>query len=255
MNGTPIGFDRRLKLEWLDATAAALAERLSPDEVRVRLDGVLAGHVSGLSVHSARGKTKTVLMHIWALVPDRLWSLRDAGLDLLQDASPTERLALHWGMCVTTYPFFRAVAENVGRLIQLQGSVSLAELTTRVREAWGDRSTLDRAAQRILRSMVDWGVLGEGTRKGEFRDAESPPLVVGGRRGAWLLAAAALAARESTVPLAQLHRSLALFPFDVSATAEQIEAFGGLRVVRQGVDREVGVVQEFREKPPLRALG
>jgi len=60
----PIGFDRKIQLGWLDATAGWAAEGLSPREIRNRLDEVLAGKVAGSGSHSARGKTKTVLLHI-----------------------------------------------------------------------------------------------------------------------------------------------------------------------------------------------
>jgi hypothetical protein len=242
MNGHPIGFDRRIRLEWLDAAAAAVAEGLSPDEVRARLAKELAGQVAGSSFNSAMGKTKTVLVHVWVLVPERLRPLRDQGLELLQDAVPHERLAVHWGMCLATYPFFYGVAETIGRLLQLQGSVSLAELTQRMRESWGDRSTLDRAAQRVMRSMVDWGVLAEAVGKGELQRPERPQLALSGRRGAWLLAAAAFGSRQNAIPISNLRRSLVLYPYEVEATVEQLEAIGGLRVVCEGVDRHVVTV-------------
>lgn len=46
------------------------------------------------------------------------------GDDALPDLRP-----LHWGMCLTTHPFFRDVAAVSGRLLSLQGSVALAMIT------------------------------------------------------------------------------------------------------------------------------
>ena len=80
-----VGFDRKIHLSWLDATADWASQGLPAADIRNRLDRLLAGQVAGIGSHSARGKTMTVLMHVWVLVPDTLLPLRDDGLVLLRD--------------------------------------------------------------------------------------------------------------------------------------------------------------------------
>ena len=116
-----VGFDRKIHLSWLDATADWASQGLPAAEIRKRLDRLLDGQVAGIGSHSARGKTMTVLMHVWVLVPDTLVPLRDDGLLLLRDRGEDSRLPLHWGMCLAGYPFFRDVAATTGRLLSLQG--------------------------------------------------------------------------------------------------------------------------------------
>ena len=120
-----IGFDRKIRLSWLDATADWAVQGLSVAAIRDRLDRLLDGQVAGNGSHSARGKTMTVLMHLWVLVPDTLVPLRDDGRALLRDTVERSRLPLHWGMCLATYPFFRDVAATTGRLLSLQGRAPL----------------------------------------------------------------------------------------------------------------------------------
>ena len=117
-----VGFDRKIHLSWLDATADWASQGLPAADIRQRLDRLLDGQVAGIGSHSARGKTMTVLMHVWVLVPDTLVPLRDDGLLLLRDWGEDSRLPLHWGMCLAGYPFFRDVASTTGRLLSLQGS-------------------------------------------------------------------------------------------------------------------------------------
>ena len=185
MNHKLVGFDRKIHLSWLDATADWAAQGLPAADIRKRLDRLLDGQVAGIGSHSARGKTMTVLMHVWVLVPDTLVPLRDDGLLLLRDRGEESRLPLHWGMCLAGYPFFRDVASTTGRLLSLQGSAALSQIVRRMTESWGTRSTVTRAVQRIVRSFVAWGVVMETEERGIIAPA---PKIAAARRGSRRLA-------------------------------------------------------------------
>jgi hypothetical protein len=159
---TTIGFDRRIDVEWLDAAAGRVADGHSPADVREFLWGLLDGVVGGDTVHSARGKTLTVLMRIWVAVPPTAEPVRAAAIKNICSASSGERLAMHWATSVACYPFFAEVAAHVGKLLALNGDANLSQIVRRMTETWGDRSTLPRAVQRVIRSMVQWGALREG---------------------------------------------------------------------------------------------
>ena len=183
-----VGFDRKIHLSWLDATADWASQGLPAAEIRKRLDRLLDGQVAGIGSHSARGKTMTVLMHVWVLVPDTLVPLRDDGLLLLRDRGEDSRLPLHWGMCLAGYRFFRDVAATTGRLLSLQGRAPLSQIVRRMTESWGARSTVRRAVQRVVRSFVAWGVVVETGKQGIF--APAPRIAVHDPAvGAWLLEA------------------------------------------------------------------
>ena len=93
-----IGFDRKISLRWLDATAEWTAQGLAAPAIRGQLERLLDGQVAGEGSHSARGKTMTVLLHVWTAVPDAVAPLRDDGLALLLGRGGRERLPLHWGI-------------------------------------------------------------------------------------------------------------------------------------------------------------
>jgi hypothetical protein len=229
---TTIGFDRRIDIEWLDAAAGRIAADHSPAEVREFLWSLLEGVVGGDTVHSARGKTLTVLMRIWVTVPPNAEPLRATAIKRIRLASSEERLAMHWAMSVACYPFFAEVAAHVGKLLALNAHANLSQIVRRMTETWGDRSTLPRAIQRVLRSMVQWGALRESGEKGIFM--QPARLIVLSEGPAELLVWAVLVSHGSGMGLTQATSHSALFPFDVRLNSSSARKSDQLRVLRQG---------------------
>lgn len=232
-----IGFDRRLDIEWLDAAAAQAADGSSPSEIREYIWNLLEGVVSGDKSNSARGKTSTVLNHIWGDVPTGAISLRDRAAEQLSTASADERIALHWAMMVATYPIFTDVAASAGKLLILQGNFSLAQLTRRLVRIWGERSTLIRAAQRIIRSMIDWGVLRDTETKGIYERAPGARFV-GSDIAILLVEALLIDAEEESLPFDQLVGNSAIFPFEIALNAGDLRNVSSFQVHRQGLDTD-----------------
>ena len=248
-----IGFDRKLSLSWLDATADWTAQGLPAAAIRKRLDRLLDGQVAGGGPHSARGKTMTVLLHLWVLIPDELGPLRDDGIDLLRGRSGRDRLPVHWGMCLATYPFFRDVAATTGRLLALQGRAALAQIVRRTTESWGARSTVTRAAQRIVRSFVGWGVLAETGERGIF--APAPRIAVhDGGTAAWLLEAGIAAAGHREYPLRSLAGQASFYPLDLRLAARDVRLRPRLALHHRGIDGPVVTWQQAAQSDPSAAL-
>ena len=92
-NKRVIGFDRTIKLEWLQVTASWVAQGADEKEVWIRLEDLLQAAIGG---SEARRKTKTVLLHVWVNVPGILLPMRNEGLNLLQIVPHAQRLTVHW---------------------------------------------------------------------------------------------------------------------------------------------------------------
>jgi hypothetical protein len=229
---TTIGFDRTIDVEWLDAAAGRAARGQPPAEVREFLWKFLEDLIPGDTNSSGRGKTLTVLTRIWLAVPPKSMPLRDAALPRLQSATGEQRIAIHWAMAIGTHPFFHDVVANVGKLLILNGEVNRSQIKRRMTDSWGDRSTLERTIQHVLRSVRQWGLLHDGSEKGSL---VAPPhrIRVGDEIGE-LLFHAILLSRGSGLPLSQLVTHPALFPFDVRLNAAILRQSRHLCVVRQG---------------------
>lgn len=234
-----IGFDRKIQLDWLDATAGWAGQALSAGDIRLHLDRLLEGKVASGGDRSARDKTRTVLMHIWVDVSSALRPLRNEGLALFQSREALVRLPLHWGMCLATYPFFRDITGTAGRLLELQGTVALSQVTRRVAEIWGERSTVTRATQRVIRSLVLWEVLRETDARGVF--APAPRMTVAGDDGlvVWLVEAALSGSDYQGRPLRSLLSSATFFPFEVQVSRRDLVKHPRLELHRQGLDEEM----------------
>lgn len=227
-----IGMDRPLQLDWLDAAAGRLAAGDTPKIARKHVWDMLEGVVAGSTPYTARGKTLTVLGRVWLTPPASATALRDSALKLLAQASADERLAVHWAMLSSTYPFFVDVAGLIGKSLSLNGEVALAQLTRRLVDTWGDRSTLRPAAQRITRSMVQWGALRESKVRGAFISAAKRITVP--TQVAELLVEGLLISHGSGMPFGQLRAHPALFPFILQLDMNRLRRHPRLRISRQG---------------------
>lgn len=237
-----IGLDRLVKIEWLDAAAGRLASGDTPKAAREYVWDLLEGVVAGATAHAARGKTLTVISRVWLTPPIGVATMRDAAVRVLPLASADERLAIHWAMLCATYPFFMDIAGLVGKSIGLNGEVALAQLIRRLVDTWGDRSTLRPAAQRLVRSMVQWGALREGERVGLYL-APQKKIVVASAIGELLLEGLLVAAQRG-MSLSQLVNHPAVFPFGLRTDLTTLRGSERLRVHRQGdqtdfVEREI----------------
>jgi hypothetical protein len=229
---TTIGFDRKIAIEWLDAAAGRVASGQTPGDARKFLWDFLEGTVAGESSNSGRGKTLTVLSRIWVLVPEQAKPLREAALQCITSATGEQRVAIHWAMVIGTYPFFRDVAASVGRLLALHEQANLSQIERRMTEAWGDRSTLPRAIQRVLRSIVQWGVLCEGRSRGAY--VAVPRRTVVPDQISELLLQAVLISHGRGMPLSHLTGHPALFPFDIRVNSTVLRKNGRMRIQRHG---------------------
>ena len=241
MNGRAeqIGFSQRVRLEWLERTANLVLAGNDKATVNSSLKEYLKDKVSigGEAERGNREKIITILMKVWLNVPPELEIVRVNGLELLQRLPQKERLTIHWGMVTAVYPFWGAVARNVGRLLNLQGSVAAIQVQRRVRELYGQRETVSRAARRVLRSYVDWGVLTDEGSKGIYYQGESL-IVEDTETLSWLIEASLHAQPSRSARLKEIVESASLFPFRLAHKSAETMLAGSqrLELLRHGLD-------------------
>ena len=234
-----IGFSQRVRLEWLEQTANLVLAGNDKAAVNDALQELLKDKVSigGQAQRGNREKIITILLKTWLTVPSKLEALRDEGLKLLINVPQSDHLVIHWGMVTAVYPFWSGVAMQVGRLLRLQGSAAAAHIQRRVREQYGERETVSRAARRVLRSYLDWGVLQETGKKGIY--TAGPTLIVeDSRLIAWLIEAALHVRVDGSAPLKDLLDSPSSFPFQIKPISADILASRSSRldVLRHSLD-------------------
>ncbi len=242
-----IGCSQRLRLEWLAETANLVLAGQRKEALRDALQEILRHEVSvgGEAKRGNREKIITILLRVWGQETKPLAGLQQRGLELLNNLPPTDHISIHWGMVSATYPFWAAVATQVGRLLRLQGTVTVAQLQRRLREQYGERETVARAARRVLQSFVAWGVVAKTATKGIYQagqvhPVEDPWVMV------WLLEASLHARANGAAPLRDLLQSPSLFPFMLKPLPLPylLATPNGLDIVPHGLDEELVMLKK-----------
>ena len=245
-----IGFSQRIRLEWLEYTANLVLAGNPRDEIVAALNERLREKLSvgNEPERGNRDKAITILTKVWVTVPVELRTLRDEGLGLLRHSYADDRMLVHWCMCMAVYPFFGAVADATGRLLRLQGTAAATHVQRRLREQLGERETVARAARRILRAFIDWGVLLETSEKGLYRGgvkrvADDWSLVV------WTIKAVLFAKGHRPLSVPALLSGPHLFPFDIPLpSTRQLEACEALDVISHGLAQDILVGLARRDR-------
>jgi len=237
-----VGFSQRVRLEWLEQTANLILSGNDKAAVNDTLQELLKDKVSlgGQAERGNREKIITILLKTWVTVPDELENLRNDGLALLESVPHADRLAVHWGMVTAAYPFWSGVATQTGRLLKLQGSAAAAHVQRRIREQYGERETVSRAARRVLRSFLDWGVLHEAGLKGIYTSGVTLS-VDDSRLIAWMTEAALHSRASRSAPLRELLDGPAFFPFRIRPVHGEslISASSRLDILRHGLEDDL----------------
>jgi len=229
-----IGFDRRIRLEWLDEAAFYYNKTRDARACADHMYEYLADSMPG---HRTKRNIITILKRVWTEVPQEAEPIRDRGLNLLISCNTAgERLAVHWGMLINVYPFFRDVVGQIGDMFALQNEITLAQIYRRVVERWGERSTVRYATGKLMGSLWQWDVL-EKVNAGTF--AAKPKMSIRKEAQLWLLESLVRSSPEKEMPLISALTSSALFPFVIKLSREDFGVSAGFELTRQGSNNDV----------------
>lgn len=238
-----VGFDRSLRLDWLDATAGASSETEDIEQIRDYLHEYLAEIYPR---RTTRQKIITILTRIWARIPDSDRPVRDRAFMLLPALNQEDRFWLHWGMCLLAYPFFRDVVRTAGLSLRYYGSFSNPEITQKMSETWGERTTVSKAVPRVIKSMNNWGVIAEYEQRGRYKST-APLSTLNKDMEIWLLKVVLCANPYGSVPVDRIYTLPELFPFSCSLSISDILESREFEVSQAGINR-LALQCSMREK-------
>lgn len=228
-----VGFNRNIKLEWLDAAAAFSIELDDPKAIRARLEPVLAQDRTG---KDAIRKSIDILINIWFKNRENYPDLYQQAVSLYQATMiPTDRLWLHYGLTLLYFPFFRDCAAAVGHLSRYEDTITNRMVIDKMIGEMGQLGSLERSAQRVVASLRDWGVLTDADEPNAYIPQYHALMASRPELEQWLLACALHAHPVEQLPFADLLHLPALFPFKFTVTVYDLSQADGFEVQRQGL--------------------
>ena len=225
-----VGFERYVMLDWLDQTAKWVIEGQSPQEVHAAIDEYLHLLVSG---DTSKRKTKNVLSGAWVKSDGVDPKYKEEAKALYKSATRSEKIAIHYGLFVASYPFFYSLSKILGRLFKLQDDISNLEFYRRCVEVNGDRDSIKRAAARYLQSLAEWGLI-DATEKAIIKPTQkikldNPAIVT------WMMASILFSSERDRLSVDEIISDPAWFPFDIHPRGFHFSQSNILEVVHQGV--------------------
>jgi hypothetical protein len=231
-----IGFNRTIYLAWLDAAAAFCGETDDPAEIRARLEPVVGQDLKGVE---ARRKTVDILINIWLKSGDVAPDLHAEAVKRFQATLVSEdRLWLHYGLTLLYYPFFRECVIVIGQLSRHENAVTTKVIKQRLVAGRGQLGSLSRAAQRVVASLRNWGILTASGQRHVYMPQRQVFPASHIELQAWLLACALRAHPAEELPFADLLRLPELFSFCFTLTVDHLRAHPWFVVQRQGAGWE-----------------
>jgi len=227
-----LGFTRTLLLPWLDAVAAFCAETNDPNEIRTRLEPVLAHDLGGAE---SRRKATDVLISIWVRSGETAPDLRNEAVAYFHETTvASDRLWLHYGLALLRFPFFRACTAAIGQFGRYGQPVTTRMVKERLVAELGQLGDIKRSTERVMASLRKWGILDASEQRHAYvlrHQAFSASTV---DLETWLLACALHAHPAEELPFADLVRLPELSPFHFAVTVEELRSHARFVVQRQG---------------------
>lgn len=234
MSSPEIVFRRKVRMLWLEQALALAASGADWESARAALEPEVAAENAG------KETVRKVLEHIkriWFEPPPEAAALLQDALMLSRRPEISAKL-LCWGMAIAAYPFVGSVAENLGRLIRLQGKAPREDVQRRMREQYGDREYVNRITRFTISSFRDWGVVGKEGRLGDYSPGQvmrpnSVEMMI------WLIEALMVSRSRNQLMLSEVFSHPALFPVSMELfNPQMVQAGSRLKMGRQGLNQD-----------------
>ncbi len=210
-----LGIKQGLRLEWLNKALNLKLAGLNDKEIRHELTNYLANRLDngliGQRGESTNQIAVSMLSKIWINPDKELLNLQIKALNIARKTN--DHLPCHWAMLCAAYPFWHKVALKTGRLFNLQEQVSKKQIIQRIREEYGDRSSVIRSAQRVIQGFLGLEIIEESENKNYYKIIF--PKKYDSKIAILLYESALHADSEGKATLGLLKNNPAFFPFQL----------------------------------------
>jgi len=228
-----IGFRRNIYRSWLDAAATLAMETDDSAQLRAQLDPVVAARIGS---KESRRMALDILVKVWGTSRETNLPLKQEALKLWRtSASADEQLWLHYGMTLLQYPFFRLSVATIGRMSQYTDTITPKDIKSRVSAELGQLGALEKAVERVIFSLRDWGILAPGGKRYTYSPRRQAFRTEQKELQLWLLSVALLAHPAEELPFSDLVRLPELFPFCLTVGVQDMRESARFEVNRQGM--------------------
>ena len=151
-----------LYLDWLNDVAIYAVQGLSRKDAGDELNKTLGQCIA--SEDTIR-KTRIILLNTW--YDTTPWILELAQTTFCEVTSD-EKLAIHYALLADQYKIFYDMADVIGHLLEYRESISAALIKEKIYDKWGNRTTLDAALSKNLKTFREMQLLCSPNKKTEY---------------------------------------------------------------------------------------
>jgi hypothetical protein len=228
-----IRFRRNIYLPWLDAAAALCSETRDHHVIRAELERVVGQQIQSIR---ARDEAIDMLIGIWLRTGESYPDLHAAALRFFRESEAVpDRLWLHYGLTLLYSDFFRLGVAAIGQISRYADTVTSRIVKTRLAAELGQLGSLDNAADRIMFSLRNWGILAESGQRNVYTPQQHQLVASQPALEEWLLAVALTVHPAQELPFPDLVRLPELFPFRFTVSVDALRSSAWFEVHRQGL--------------------
>lgn len=232
-----IGMSRNIKIEWLNKVAdlyiSGKTEKVTKDELNEYLSFEIKSPTN-------LRKTREILTNIWirdiANDNGNKTSVKDLAAELFLSGKNENKLLAHWCLMLVAYPVFADICSTIGKMDSKMFDISNKEISSKMFDLWGERSTLLHSIGKIIKTLKDIDVL-YTLPKNKYGIKKH---IIEGKDGLRLIAYTVLYLKEKLyMSTEELNNSPEMFPFEYCITIDalnsnglfSIDKFGGELVI------------------------
>lgn len=232
-----IGMSRNIKIEWLNKAADLYISGKTERDTKDELNEYLSFEIK--SPTNLR-KTREILMNIWTkdICPGNSNAVytKDLTAKLFLNGRSEEKLLAHWCLMLAAYPVFAEICGIIGKMDDKMFDISNKEISSKMFDLWGERSTLLHSISKNLKTLKDIDVLCT-LPKNKYGIKKH---IIEGKDGLRLIAYTVLYLKEKLyMSTEELNNSPEMFPFEYCITIDalnsnglfSIDKFGGELVI------------------------